>query len=375
MTRRERLIRLFKGEAVDRPGIKLWSLTSGQTLLHPDYRPVYELGMQVTEIFDGGSCPFNCVLGYEHGRISQERRQISEEWDEDITTLETGGKKLRSVYRRSRENKPGYTMEHFVKDEDDLLAILNMPYNTYPADLARYGQAVARVGDDGIAMYGLTHPAYAMYDLMGSETLAYMTVESHSLLERTVELFSDRLLAHVGKLLDAGLVRDGEFLAFGWVGPELFIPPLISPSDFDCFCSAYDKKLIDLIHDAGAYAWVHCHGKVRDFLKRFVSMGCDMLNPIEPPPMGDVSLREAFSIVGGKMALEGNIQIGDIMTATPDEIRFLVDRALSECDERFVLGLTTGYMEAPIPPATMIDNLMLYLRYGYERLQEMARKS
>jgi len=372
MTRRERLIRLFKGEAVDRPAIKLWSLNKDQKLLHPDYRPVYELGMQITDIFDGGSCPFDCAFGYGHGRMSRERRQISPEWDEEITTLDAGGKKLRSVFYRSRMGKPGYTMEHFVKDESDLLAVLNMPYETYPADLSQYRQAARRVGDGGVALYGLPHPAYAMYELMGSETLAFMTAESHSLLERTAELYSDRLLAHVNRLLDAGLAQAGEFLAFGWVGPELFIPPLISPSDFDCFCSVYDKKLIDLIHNAGAYAWIHCHGKVRNFLDRFARMGCDMLNPIEPPPMGDVSLREAFSIAGGRMALEGNIEIGDIMTAAPDEIRYLIDRALSECGERYVLGLTTGYMEAPVPSAVMIDNLMLYLRYGYERLQKIV---
>ena len=373
MTRRERLIRLFKGEAVDRPAIKLWSLSKGQTLLHPDYKPVFELGLQICDIFDGGSCPFDCAFGYGHGRMSRERRQISSEWDEEITTLDAGAKKLRSVFYRSRMGKPGYKMEHFVKDESDLLAILNMPYDAYPADLTQYMRAAGRVGDDGVALYGLSHPAYEMYELMGSETLAYMTVESHNLLERTTELFSNRLLTHVKNLLDAGLAQAGGFLAFAWVGPELFIPPLISPSDFDCFCYAYDKKLIDLIHDAGAYAWIHCHGKVRDFLDRFASMGCDMLNPIEPPPMGDVSLQEAFSIANGRMALEGNIEIGDIMTATSDEIRYYIDRALDECEDRFVLGLTTGYMEAPAPPAVMIDNLMLYLRYGYERLQKMGR--
>jgi len=372
MTRRERYIRLFKGEEVDRPAIKLWSLTHGQPLLHPDYRPVYELGVRTADLYDGGACPFDCVFGFGHDRIRRERRQISEDWDEETLTLDTGGKPLTRVNRLSRAGKPGYTMERFVKDENDLRAILDMPYAPYPADLSQYARAVERVGDDGVAMYGLTHPAYEMYELMGSETLALLTVESHGLLEQTVELYSSRLLAHVKNLIDAGLPRLYDFLACGWVGPELFIPPLLSPADFDCFCFKPDKKLIDLIHDAGGYVWVHCHGKVRGFIGRFVEMGCDMLNPIEPPPMGDITLREAFAMVDGKMALEGNIQIGDVMTASADEIRHLVDRALDECENRFVLGLTAGYMEVPEPPAVLIDNLMLFLTYGLERLQAMA---
>jgi len=373
LTRRERLVRIFRGEEVDRPAIKLWSLVDGQTLLHPDYRPVYELGFRTTEIFDGGAAPFDCVFGRESGRTQVEEHQMSDEWDLVTHAVDTGARTLRTLYQRSRVKKPGYTMEYLVKDESDLEAILDMPYQSYPADLTAYRAAVARVGDAGVALYNLPHPAYALQSLMGSEALAYMILESPGLLERAVGLFSKRLLEHVNRLLGAGLAKASDFLAFGWVGPELFIPPLISPADFDRFCFGPDKALLDLIHDAGGYAWIHCHGKVRDFIDRFARMGCDMLNPIEPPPMGDVSLKEAFAIAGGRMALEGNIQIGDIMIAPPDEIRFLVDRALAECESRFVLALTTGYMEVPVPPKRMIDNLMLFLRYGYERLQAMSR--
>ena len=44
---------------------------------------------------------------------------------------------------------------------------------------------------------------------------------------------------------------------FGWVGPELCIPPLASPAHFREYCFEYDKPLIDLIHDAGKLVWVH----------------------------------------------------------------------------------------------------------------------
>ncbi|NLG25159.1 MAG: hypothetical protein GX558_07360 [Clostridiales bacterium] len=372
LTRHERLARLFRGQEVDRPAIKLWALREGQALLHPDYRPVYELGMRTTELFDGGSCPFDCVLG-AGSRVGREQHAVSDEWDQLTTTLDVGGRVLRRVDLVSRVGKPGYAMEHFVKEGADLEAILALPFAPYPADLASYERAVMRVGEAGLALYGLPHPAYALYELMGSEALAMMTLEARELLDRAVSLFSDRLLAHVRRLLDAGLSKAGGLLAFAWVGPELFLPPLLSPADFDQFCFAPDKRLIDLIHDAGGYAWIHCHGKVRDFIDRFARMGCDMLNPIEPPPMGDLSLREAFSLAGGRMALEGNIEIGDIMTASPDYIRFLVDRALNECENRFVLGLTTGYMEVPTPPARMIENELLFLRYGYERLEAMRR--
>ena len=201
-----------------------------------------------------------------------------------------------------------------------------------------------------------------------------MTVEARQLLEHAVDLFAARLQAHIKALADAGIVHTSDLLVFSWVGPELFIPPLLSPLEFDRFCFKPDKQLIDMIHDMGGYTWVHCHGKVRNFIDRFARMGCDMLNPIEPPPMGDVSLREAFDIADGRMALEGNIEIGEIMRSPRERIRELVDRALDECDERFVLGLSTGYMEVPIPPHCMIDNELEFLTYGYEQIVKRYSK-
>ena len=368
MTRHERLARIFRGEPVDRPAIKLWSVFRGQPLMHPDYKPVYELALATTDLFDGGAAPFDCAFGVGSPERAISRRRVDGDWDDVTSSFRAGDRTLTQVFRESRHRKPGYTMEHFVKDERDLEAILALPYAPYPADVAPYEAAEARVGEDGIAVYNLPHPAYSLQRLLGSETLAFMLAERRDLVDRAVELFSERLIRHVRDLLDAGIARRG-FLAFGWVGPELFIPPLISPRDFDRYCSAPDKRLIDLIKGAGGHIWIHCHGKVRDFIGRFADMGCDMLNPVEPPPMGDVSLREAFGIAGGRMALEGNLQIGDVMTASPERLRFLIDRAAEEAGERFVLGLTTSYMEVPEPDRRLIDNLLLYLRYGLERLE------
>jgi len=376
LTKRERLIRLFKGQDADRPAIKLWALGKEQALLHPDYRPVYELGLKNTELFDGGSCRFDCVFGADNARcVTREKSPVSDEWEDAITTLDTGTRILKQVDRNSLVKKPGYTMEHFVKDADDLKAVLDMPYEPYPVDLSNFKQAVTRVGDDGVALFGLPHPAFGVYLLMGSETLAWMTLENDSmaLLEQAVSMYSKRLIAHVKNILDAGIAGITDFFGFSWVGPELIIPPLLSPALFDKFCMGPDSDLINLIHEAGGYAWVHCHGKMANFIDRFARMGVDMLNPIEPPPMGDISLADAFNAAGGRMALEGNIEIGDVMTASPDEIRFLVDRAIAESGARFVLGLTAGYMEVPVPPKTFIDNLLLYLSYGYERVQSLNR--
>ena len=72
-----------------------------------------------------------------------------------------------------------------------------------------------------------------------------------------------------------------------------------------------DKPTIAAIHDHGGLVWVHCHGGMNPVLELFMEMGVDCLNPIEPPPMGDILLSEAKERVKGRMCLEGNIEVGD----------------------------------------------------------------
>jgi uroporphyrinogen-III decarboxylase len=98
-------------------------------------------------------------------------------------------------------------------------------------------------------------------------------------------------------------------------------PPLHGPKDFFDFNVPYDKMAADMIHNAGGYLHIHCHGPVKNILHYFVEMGMDVIHPIEPPPLGDVTPAMAKEAFRGKACIEGNLQIGDMYDATPDEIR------------------------------------------------------
>jgi uroporphyrinogen-III decarboxylase len=166
--------------------------------------------------------------------------------------------------------------------------------------------------------------------------------------------------AHVEAALAAGIRG-----VFGWVGPELCIPPLMPPAAFERYVFAVDKPLVDRIHDAGGRVWVHCHGRMKPVLKRFADMGIDVLNPIEPPPMGDITLPEAFEAVGGRMGLEGNIETHDFMTAPKDVIREKVRAALDAGrGRRFILCPSSGYMENVTPSPREIENWLCYIEEG-----------
>jgi hypothetical protein len=52
---------------------------------------------------------------------------------------------------------------------------------------------------------------------------------------------------------------------------------------------------------------------MRPVIRRFVDMGVDVLNPIEPPPMGDICMAEAFARVDDRMGLEGGVETHDLI--------------------------------------------------------------
>jgi uroporphyrinogen-III decarboxylase len=165
--------------------------------------------------------------------------------------------------------------------------------------------------------------------MMGSEVFGFWLMDERELLREMVDKAYRGIEEQVRHYLSHGI---GD--CYGWVGPELCIPPLASPRDFREFVFDYDKRIIDMIHDAGGLCWVHCHGKLGPVMKMFVEMGVDCLNPIEPPPMGDISLLKARSRIGDHVALEGNIEQGEFYTATPQRMEQLVQRPSSKADQK-----------------------------------------
>ena len=365
MTSKERLWRIFRGEDVDRPAFKLWGLSIGQSMMAPAYRPVYERALELTDTMEEIYSPLNVFFGSDpQCKIWWEDKPLEgTEWVDRYTYYQIGDRTLRSIFRYSTIGSPGYDMEHMIKEPEDLKALLSVPYKPYPIDTDLYYRAVEKVGDKGLVMFGLDHAAYAVCRKIGSERFALMCIDDRDLIKEAVYTYAKRIRDHVKAVLDTGIRP-----IFSWVGPELIIPPLVRMDEFEEFVFEVDKPLCDLIHDAGGYVWVHCHGRVGKLLKRFAEMGVDVLNPIEPPPQGDVTLKEAVELVGNSMGLEGNIEMASLQLSRPEELKEQIRQAVEEGSQskRFILGPTAGYMEYPLPTEQYIQNLMVYLEYGYE---------
>ena len=104
---------------------------------------------------------------------------------------------------------------------------------------------------------------------------------------------------------------------------------------------------------------------------RVSKVGVNCLNPIEPPPNGDVTLAQARAVVGDRMCLEGNIEADDLFRGTPARIRALVRQAIEEArGGPFILCPTSGFMEWPVCNPEKVANYLALIEAGLEYGQE-----
>lgn len=360
MTRKERLMAIFQGRIPDRPAVKVWGVNSkNDHCIHPAFERVKYLAIDKTDIVRESGANFSIYCGKKADELveTHETPTDSPEWVDQITVYHTPGGDLRQVFRNSTSRRPGYHKEYLLKEPNDITKLLSIPYEPYPVSADVYRDTVAELGDAGIVLFGLDHPMYALQRLIGSEHFALWSLEAEELLLEAMNIFAVRVRNHAKAALNAGISG-----VFAWAGPELCIPPLMSPAAFDKYVFALDKPLIDLIHDAGGNVWVHCHGKMKPVLSRFVEMGVDVLNPIEPPPMGDVTMPEAFEIVRNRMGLEGNIETHDFMVASKEKLlRNIFETLEAGRGKRLILCPSSGYMENVDPSPDEIDKWLLYV--------------
>ncbi|MBN1347420.1 MAG: hypothetical protein JXQ73_32320 [Phycisphaerae bacterium] len=369
MTSRERLMTAYRGGRPDRVPIRIWGVVPEKIPPHPSFQPICDLSAR-TDLVGDWEPKNSGVFGTASEAVSVktfERACEVQGHKEVVTVVKTPAGELRSVYYQPLEpGLPGYQKEYLISSAEDAKRYLSMPYVPPAIDCSDFAAADAAMGDRGVVMAPLgPEPMYHMNALIGSELWAIWLIEERELLHELVrktfvstrDFLKQQLAAGVGPL-------------FGYVGPELCIPPLASPRDCRDFVVAYDKPLIDLIHEAGGTCWMHCHGKMGPVIEMFAEMGVDALNPIEPPPMGDIALAEAKARVGGRMALEGNVEQGEFYRVTPEKMDELVRAAIHQGAPGggFILCPTSSPWQSATVDQQTVDNYVAFVdagrRYG-----------
>ena len=324
MTSRERLRRCFFHEELDRPGV---FVRTG----YPRNDPTYDR----TRAYIEAHTDLKHSVGLQSVQVPQPWEWSEEPHSEDfrrlIRTLHTPAGDLQSTLLESLTGQPGLHETHLIKSREDAEKYLSLPMPEIVDDLASIADADRAMGDRGIVDLCIgSNPGGHVAALFGSEKFAMMTVTDRDILHALCEQRSSVLLARLKHALAAGA---GAF--FSMLGQEYIVPPLHGPADFEDFNVRYDKLIVDAVHDAGGRVHVHCHGPVGKVFDGFLAAGVDVLHPIEPPPMGDITAAQAKATARGRMCLEGNIQIADMYEKSPEQLREQAEALIADAfDDR-----------------------------------------
>lgn len=81
----------------------------------------------------------------------------------------------------------------------------------------------------------------------------------------------------------------------------------ISPEHYAEFVLPYEKAIISRIRAKGKHVYIHTCGHIDDRLELMRDSGASGLECLDPPPVGNVDLKNAFDRVGKSMFIKGNI--------------------------------------------------------------------
>jgi Uroporphyrinogen decarboxylase (URO-D) len=331
----------IRGETVDRPPVSFYEINGlderpedgdpFNIFNHPSWRPLIELAREKSDRIVMRTVPFITTAPDPIDELT-----TSESWHDEQGRLFTrrkvraGQRVLTSLTRRDPEVNTVWTVEHLLKGAEDLKAYLEIPLpgGTGIPDTSGVLQAEQALGESGIVMIDTSDPLCEAAQLFPMAEYTVMALSEpklfHRLLERFAESLQTRSVA-VAQALPGRLWRI--------YGPEYASPPYLPPKMFHEYVVRYDRPMVESIQRWGGYARIHSHGRLRQILDDIAATGCCGLDPIEPPPQGDVSLRYVRQRYGKQMTLFGNLEASDIENLPTGEFRKKVEQALGEGTE------------------------------------------
>jgi hypothetical protein len=334
----------LRGQSVDRPAVCFYEIGGFKVdpddpdpynVYHaPDWRPLLQLAEQHTDLIRLMS-PVRArsvdPTGSASSPIQREFFQ-DETWEDGDcrvtrTTLTVAGRTMTQTTRRERDLDTVWTTEHLLKNTDDLKAYLEIPDEVFveSVDISPLELEEAELGDRGIVMVDTEDPLCAAAALFSMEDYTIIALTEPSLFHELLEKMSRRIherTKQVSRLFPGRLWRI--------YGPEYATPPFLPPHLFEQYVVRYVDPMVRMIQAHGGFARIHSHGRLRDVLEHIAGMEPDALDPIEPPPQGDVQLRDVRQRYGKQLVLFGNIEIADVENLPPDQFEKKVEQCLNE---------------------------------------------
>ncbi len=366
----------LRGEPVDRPAVNFYEIggfaidpsdpDEFNVYNDPSWQPLLQLAEQQSDLIRmrspvrprGHEPSLSEVEGAKAGHPRDEffktEKFLADGCRFKRTTLKIAGRTMTSLTRRSSDLDTIWTLEHLLKSTDDLEAYLELPDEVFveKIDVNRLIEEDRKLADRGIVMVDTEDPICAAASLFSMEDFTVVALTEQKLFHRLLEKLSRHIYTRTQ-------VTAEKFPGHLWriYGPEYATEPYLPPHLFEEYVVRYTGPMVEMIQKHGGFARIHCHGRICAVLDYIVRMNPAAIDPIEPPPQGDVELAYVRRKYGKDLVLFGNIEFAAIENTGPAEFEKLVEKSLKDGTagqgKGFVLMPSSAPISRKITPRVM----------------------
>ena len=365
MTSKERLLRCIRHQPVDRVPISTYELVGWNMEAWENKETSYKALMDAIREYS------DCIYMYNSG-VREIPNPCSEliEWNEGDSyyqkrVFHTKDGSLETLHRRDEGVHTEWTLKHMLEELEDIDKYLSMPYEPSLFNAAEFYEKRDQLGDKGLLMISLDDPICVAAELFEMGDFLMLAMTEQDKIKYFLDALHERQMATLKELLQ----HDVKDTIFRICGPEYATPPYLPPRLFYDYVTCYLIETCKKIKEAGGIPRIHCHGKIGKVIEQFALTDAEALDPVEPPPDGDMELSAIKAMYGEKFCLFGNIELRELEYSNRERIDFLVKSAINDAGEGsgFVLMPSSAPMNVPLSPKTEENYMQLFesaYKYG-----------
>ncbi|MGD9328873.1 MAG: uroporphyrinogen decarboxylase family protein [Cyclobacteriaceae bacterium] len=206
----------------------------------------------------------------------------------------------------------------------------------------------------------VTSPFDYFLDLLGYENALLALLHDPAKCKQILQRYTDGLVRLAEdmcrKNIDAVKISS-PFAGMGFISPDQYLE----------FEQPYIRQIAEVISRSGKFSYIHTCGLINDRLEYMRDTGTNGLECLDPPPIGNVELEDAFHRIGSSMFIKGNIDpVNTLFSGTANSISADIQRRLQTGKQNPGFILSTACSIAPKTPPENILLLKQFIeKYGY----------
>lgn len=193
-------------------------------------------------------------------------------------------------------------LEKDVPDEINYIPVSQNLYfkidKEHPFDIFMFLREM--VGDTYSIHGEITSPFDYLLDLLGYEQGLISLIMNPDKCKEILQKFTDGISYLAVEMCKSDIDAIKISSPFAGMG-------FISPEHYQEFVLPYESQFIKKIRECGKHAYIHTCGHIDDRLELMQQSGASGLECLDPDPVGNVDLKDAFDRIGNNMFIKGNI--------------------------------------------------------------------